>query len=166
MKKIAPTHSSTHHLLGEHMPSLLMLTIVASVSTAVADWAGWHFVWRHENTNEKSEPNKHTATSIFLSYYLPFMPTLALILGPNKLAVYNAGFSFVATTVLFAVMAIVTGGVAASAWSVRRRQIEEKESRELIGQKDTLPDYAFQHLPWTTAMLAICSFFWFYLLLF
>ncbi len=99
-----------------------MLTIAASTLTVVADWAAWHFVWRHENTASESESNKRSITSLFLSYYLPLMPTLAVLLGPAKLGVYNAGFAHVASIVLFTVLAIVTGGVAASAWSENRNK--------------------------------------------
>ena len=67
------------------------------------------------------------------------MPTLAVILGPSKLDVYNQGFATVSTTILFAVMAIVTGGVAASAWSVGQREITQKEARELIDAENSLP---------------------------
>ena len=150
---------------GWAMPSLLMLTITASVMTAVADWAGWHFVWRHENTTPDQEPNKHSAVSIFMSYYLPFMPTLALILGPAQLEIYNQGFATVATMVLSGVLAIVTGGVAASAWSVGQREIQEEESRKLIDKENALPSHALQHLKWTTGMLALCSAFWIFLLI-
>ena len=146
------------------MPSLLLLTISASVMTAVADWAGWHYVWRHENTSLIQEPNKHSPVSIFMSYYLPFMPTLAVILGPAQLGVYNQGFATVATMVLFSVLAIVTGGVAASAWSVGQRQIHEEDARKLIDKEDSLPDYALQQLKWTTIMIALCSAFWIFLL--
>ena len=146
------------------MPSLLMLTIAASAMTAVADWAGWHFVWRHENTTSEQGPNKHSATSIFLSYYLPFMPTLAVILGPAKMSVYNEGFATVATMILYTVLAIVTGGVAASAWSVGQREIAEEEARKLIDKENSLPEHAMQHLKWTTIMLALCSVFWIFLL--
>ena len=148
------------------MPSLLMLTIAASTLTVVSDWAAWHYVWRHENTASKSESNKRSITSLFLSYYLPLMPTLAVLLGPAKLGVYNAGFAHVASIVLFTVLAIVTGGVAASAWSENRKQIEERDSRKLIDQEDALPEHASQHILWTTIMLACSSIFWIYLLIF
>ena len=148
------------------MAAPLMLTIVASALTTVTDWAGWHFVWRHENTTEDSGPNKHGATSIFLSYYLPFMPVLAIILGPLKMDIYNNAFVEVSTTVLFAVLAIVTGGVAASAWAFKNRIEEQKESPNLIESGDKLPAHAQEHLMWTTVMLVICSIFWWYLLIF
>ena len=148
------------------MPPLLALAIGASTLTAVADWAGWHFVWRYEASLGQETPRKHSATSIFMSYYLPFMPTLAILLGPAKLEVYNDGFAFVASNIFFVVMGIVTGGVAASAWSVRHRHLEEKESRKLIDMKDALPNHAMEHLVWTTIMLAICSLFWWYLFIF
>ena len=147
------------------MPSTLLLTISASVMTAVADWAGWHFVWRHENTTTEQEPNKHSAVSIFFSYYLPFMPTLALILGPANIGVYNQGFATVSTMVLCGVLAIVTGGVAASAWSVGQREVSEVESRKLIDKENSLPVHALAHLKWTTTMLAMCSVFWIFLIL-
>ena len=147
------------------MPASLLLTISASVMTIVADWAGWHFVWRHENNLSGQEPNKHNAVSVFISYYLPLMPTLAVILGPAKLGIYNQGFATVSTTILFAVMAIVTGGVAASAWSVGQREITQKDARELIDAENSLPSHALEHLKWTTIMLAICSAFWIFLLI-
>lgn len=148
------------------MPTLLALVIGASALTAVADWAGWHFVWRFEAAPGVETPRKHSLTSIFLSYYLPFMPTLAILLGPAKLGIYNEGFTQVAAILLFSMMGIITGGVAASAWGVRRRHFEEKDSRELIDQHDNLPSHALEHLVWTTIMLAICSIYWFYLLIF
>ena len=111
-------------------------------------------------------PRKHGATSIFMSYYSPFMPTMAILLGPAKLAVYNDGFAQAASLLLILVMGIVTGGVSASAWAARRRHIEEVEARKLIDQQDSLPEHAAQHLVWTTTMLTICSIFWFYLLIF
>lgn len=147
------------------MPASLLLTFSASVMTIFADWAGWHFVWRHENTSADQEPNKHSAVSIFLSYYLPIMPALAVLLGPAKLDVYNQGFETVATTILFAVMAIVTGGVAASAWSVGQRETSEEESRKLIDAENLLPAHALAHLKWTTLMLGLCSAFWIFLLI-
>ena len=147
------------------MPASLLLTITASVMTIVADWAGWHFVWRHENNLSGQEPNKHNPVSVFISYYLPLMPTLAVILGPAKLGIYNQGFATVSTTILFAVMAIVTGGVAASAWSVGQREITQKDARELIDAENSLPSHALEHLKWTTIMLAICSAFWIFLLI-
>lgn len=94
------------------------------------------------------------------------MPTLAIILGPDKLGLYNEGFTMVASTVLFAVLAFVTGGVSASAWSFNRNMVETEESRKLIDQENGLPDHAKEHLMWTTAMLATCSIFWLYLLIF
>ena len=148
------------------MPSLLAMTIAASSLTAVADWAGWHFVWRHEKIGDEPTPRKHNPSSIFISYYFPFMPVLAIILGPSVIALYNIGFQKVATFVLFLFLGIVTGGVAASGFSVKRKQIEEKASRELIDEQDSLPDFAFEHLNWTIAMLALSSLSWFYLLLF
>ena len=148
------------------MAASLMLTIMASTLTTVTDWAGWHFVWRHENTTEESGPNKHSATSIFLSYYLPFMPVLAIILGPSKLGIYNNGFLQVSTFVLFLLLAVVTGGVAASAWAFKGRIEEQNESRNIIEPGDNLPGHAKEHLAWTTVMLAICSIFWWYLLIF
>lgn len=148
------------------MSAPLMLTIVASALTTVTDWAGWHFVWRHENTTEETGPNKHSATSIFLSYYLPFMPVLAIILGPSKMDVYNNAFVEVSTIVLFAVLAIVTGGVAASSWAFKNRIEEQKASPSLIEPGDNLPEHAQEHLAWTTVMLVICSVFWWYLLIF
>ena len=147
------------------MPSLLTLAIGASALTAVTDWAGWHFVWRHESTLGMKTPRKHGVTSIFMSYYLPFMPTLAILLGPAKLAVYNDGFAQVASLLLILVMGIVTGGVSASAWGVRRRHLEEEDARKLIDQQDALPEHAFQHIVWTTIMLTFCSIYWFYLLI-
>jgi|TARA_B110000495_G_scaffold176829_1_gene168539 ABC-type Fe3+ transport system permease subunit len=101
-----------------------------------------------------------------MSYYLPFMPTLAILLGPAKLEVYNDGFAHAASFLLILLMAIVTGGVSASAWSMRRRHLEEEDARKLIDQQDPLPKHAFQHLVWTTTMLTICSIYWFYLLIF
>ena len=148
------------------MAASLMLTIMASALTTVTDWAGWHFVWRYENTNEEKGPNKHSATSIFLSYYLPFMPVLAIILGPSKIGVYNNGFVQVSTFVLFLLLAVVTGGVAASAWAFKNRIEEQNESRILIESEDSLPGHAKEHLVWTTVMLVICSIFWWYLLIF
>ena len=71
------------------MPSALALTILASSLTTVADWAGWHYVWRHEKIEGQNTPRKHRPSSIFISYYLPFMPTLAIILGPSILGLYN-----------------------------------------------------------------------------
>ena len=147
------------------MPSALALTILASSLTTVADWAGWHCVWRHEKIADEPTPRKHSPSSIFISYYLPFMPTLAIILGPSLLGLYNRGFEMVATTVLYAVLAIITAGVSASGLTVRRRHLEEKNSRELIGKEDSLPDFAFEHLIWTISLLALSSLCWFYLLL-
>ncbi len=147
------------------MASLLALAIFASTLTAVADWAGWHFVWRHENSSEEKSSSKRTITSIFLSYFLPFFPALAILLGPAKLELYNDGFALLASNILFVMMGIITGGVAASAWSVRRRHHEGEDSRKLIDQQDVLPNHAMEHLLWTTIMLIICSIFWFYLFL-
>lgn len=147
------------------MPSLLALAIFASTLTVVADWAGWHFVWRHEIPSDSETLGKRTITNLFLSYYLPFLPTLAILLGPAKLELYNDGFAMLASNILFVTMGVVTGGVAASAWSVRRRHLEQGESRKLIDQQDVLPDHAIEHLIWTTIMLASCSILWFYLLL-
>ncbi len=147
------------------MPSALALTILASSLTTVADWAGWHYVWRHEKIGDEPTPRKHSPSSIFISYYLPFMPTLAIILGPSLLGLYNYGFEKVATTVLYVVLAIITAGVSASGLAVKRSQLEEKGSRELIGKEDSLPDFAFEHLNWTISLLVISSLFWFYLLL-
>ena len=90
---------------------------------------------------------------------------MAVLLGPAKLNIYNQGFATVSTTILFAVMAIVTGGVAASAWSVGQREIMEKESRELIDAENSLPNHALAHLKWTTIMLGLCSAFWIFLLI-
>tara|TARA_B100000683_G_C12447962_1_gene538904 strand:- start:1072 stop:1518 length:447 start_codon:yes stop_codon:yes gene_type:complete len=146
------------------MTSTLLLVITASVMTAVADWAGWHYVWRHENVTAEQEPNKHSAVSIFFSYYLPFMPSLAVLLGPAKLGLYNQGFATVSTTILFAVLAVVTGGVAASAWSLGQKELTEKESRKLIDKENSLPSHALSHLKWTTGMLITCSMFWIFLL--
>ena len=67
--------------------------------------------------------------------------------------------------VLSGVLAVVTGGLAASAWSVGQREIEEEESRKLIDKENSLPSHAMQHLKWTTAMLALCSAFWIFLLI-
>jgi len=143
---------------------MLFWSIAASVATAVADWAGWHFVWRHEFDSGEAVKKKRNAVSIFISYFLTFMPTLAIILGPAKLGWYDIGFATVSAKVLFVLMGILTGGVAASAWAQKRKHDEGIESRALIDQKDVVPEDAMQHIGWTTAMLAICSIFWFALL--
>ena len=146
------------------MPSALALTILASSLTTVADWAGWHYVWRHEKIEGKNTPRKHSPSSIFISYYLPFMPTLAIILGPSILGLYNHGFEKVATVVLYSALTIITAGVSASGFTVKRRHLEEKKSRELIDVEDSLPDFAIEHLNWTLSLLALSSIFWAYLL--
>ena len=145
------------------MATMLALTILASSLTAVADWAGWHYVWRHEKIANESTPRKHSPSSIFISYYLPFMPTLAIVLGPSLLGLYNNGFQKVATTVLYSMMAILTAGVSASGFTVKQRYAEEKSSRELIDKEESLPDSALEHMNWTISLLAISSLFWAYL---
>jgi H+/Cl- antiporter ClcA len=94
------------------------------------------------------------------------MPVLAIILGPSKLGVYNSGFVEVSTIVLFLLLGIVTGGVAASAWAFKIRIEEQKDSQIHIESKDSLPNHAREHLLWTTLMLVVCSLFWWYLLIF
>lgn len=94
------------------------------------------------------------------------MPTLAIILGPDRLGVYNESFTVVVSMILYAVLAFVTGGVSASAWSYNRNMVETEESRKLIDQESGLPTHAKEHVMWTTAMLAACSIFWLYLLIF
>ena len=93
------------------------------------------------------------------------MPFLAVLLGPAKFGVYNQGFATVSTTILFSVMAVVTGGVAASAWSVGQREITEEQSRKLIDAENPLPSHALAHLKWTTLILGLCSAFWIFLLI-
>jgi len=148
------------------MPGLLFWTIGASVLTASTDWAGWHFVWRHEFDKGEAVERKRNITSLFFSYILPLMPAVAILLGPANLNVYDEGFATVAAKVLFVLMGIMTAGVAASAWTVAHRHHDEKDARELIDQKDILPDHAMEHLVWTTAMLVVCSICWFTLLAF
>lgn len=145
------------------MATMLALTILASSLTAVADWAGWHYVWRHEKIANEPTPRKHSPSSIFISYYLPFMPTLAIVLGPSLLGLYNNGFQKVATTVLYCMMAILTAGVSASGFTVKQRYAEEKSSRGLIDKEESLPDSALEHMNWTISLLAISSLFWAYL---
>ncbi|MDP6865011.1 MAG: hypothetical protein QGG96_06345 [Candidatus Poseidoniaceae archaeon] len=146
------------------MATMLLWSIAASVATAVADWAGWHFVWRHEFEAGEAVKKKRNAVSMFISYFLPFMPTLAIIFGPAKLGWYDIGFATASAKVLFVLMGILTGGVAASAWAQKRKHDEGKDARALIDQEDIVPEDAMQHLGWTTAMIATCSIFWFALL--
>lgn len=148
------------------MPGLLFWTIGASALTATTDWAGWHFVWRHEFDKGEAVERKRNLTSLFFSYILPLMPVAAILFGPASLNVYDEGFATVATKVLFVLMGIMTAGVAASAWTVAHRHHDEKDARELIDQKDILPLHAMEHLLWTTVMLVICSICWFGLLAF
>ena len=146
------------------MADMLALTILASSLTTVADWAGWHYVWRHERIGDEPTPRNHSLSSVFISYYLPFMPTLAIILGPSLLGLYNNGFEKVATTVLYCMMAILTAGVSASGFTVKQRYAEERNSRELIDKEESLPESALEHMNWTISLLAISSLFWAYLL--
>jgi len=146
------------------MAGMLALTILASSLTTVADWAGWHYVWRHERIGDEPTPRNHSPSSVFISYYLPFMATLAIILGPSLLGLYNNGFEKVATTVLYCMMAILTAGVSASGFTVKQRYAEERNSRELIDKEESLPESALEHMNWTISLLAISSLFWAYLL--
>ncbi|MDP6870442.1 MAG: hypothetical protein QGI21_06705 [Candidatus Poseidoniaceae archaeon] len=146
------------------MAALLQWVIAASVLTAVTDWAAWHFVWRHEFEKGEAVERKHSITSMFFSYILPFMPVLAILLGPDRFGIYDAGFEEVASLILFVVLGILTAGVAMSAWMVRVKHHEEANSRALIDQEDTLPEHALNHLLWTTSLLLICSIIWFTLL--
>lgn len=146
------------------MSSLLLWTIGASVLTAVTDWAGWHFVWRHEFGSGEAVKRKRNITSLFFSYVLPFIPALVILLGPAKVGLYDSGFATVGAKVMFVLMAVLTAGVAASAWSVGQRHHEEKDARELIDQKDILPPHAMEHLLWTTIMLVVCAIGWLLLL--
>ena len=147
------------------MQTIFAVTLFASVLTAVADWAGWNFVWKHENSPDSLDSNKHSPTNIFLSYYLPFMPSLALILGPSVIGLYNAAFEEVASTVLYAVMVIFTGGLSASCWNMRKKQNSDEPVLERDRQKEKMPEHATQHIFWTTTMLVICCFLWIYLLI-
>lgn len=146
------------------MAAILLLSIAASALTAVADWAGWNFVWKHEFSEGEAVERKRNATSIFLSYFLPFMPALIILLGPAKLNYYDEGFAIAGAKVMFVLLGVMTGGVAMSAWSFKRKEDESKKARELIDKADTLPDEAVAHLGWTTAMLGISSLVWFLLL--
>jgi|TARA_B110000881_G_C18477341_1_gene464596 hypothetical protein len=151
-------------VVGVNMAAILLWSIGASALTAVADWAGWHFVWKHEFESGEAVERKRNATSIFISYFLPFMPVLIILLGPEKLNYYDEGFAIAGAKVMFALLGVMTGGVAMSAWSFKRKEDESKNARELIDKADTLPEEALTHLGWTTAMLGISSLVWFSLL--
>ncbi len=145
------------------MAAMMKWVVAASVLTIVIDWAGWHFVWRHEFEKGEAVERKRNLTSLFFSYILPLMPLFAILFGPQYIGLYDQGFTKASSLILFILLGVLTGGVAISAWLVRVKHHEEADSRALIDQKDVLPEHAMNHLVWTTSLLTICSIFWFYL---
>ena len=147
------------------MSEVLAWVIAASTLTAVADWAGWHFVWRHEIVNEDKSIRKRTPTSFLISYVIPFLPALAVGLGPELLKVYDQGFTTVACKILFVLMGILTAGITASGYSWKSRHDESADSRNLTGQGEILPKAAMEHLTWSTTLIGFASISWWILLL-
>ena len=147
------------------MSEVLAWVIAASTLTAVSDWAGWHFVWRHEVVIDGSGIRKRTATSFLISYIIPYPPSFAVALGPELLDMYDEGFATVSSKILFVLMGILTAGLTASGYSWKSRHDESAESRDLTGQGDLLDEEALNHLTWTTTMMAITSISWWALLL-
>ena len=147
------------------MSEVLAWVIAASTLTAVSDWAGWHFVWRHEVVTGGTGIRKRTATSFLTSYVIPFLPTVAVGLGPELLDIYDEGFATVSSTILFVLMGILTAGITASGYSWKSRHDESAKSRDLTGQGELLPDVAMEHLTWTTTLIGFASISWWILVL-
>ena len=147
------------------MSEVLAWVIAASTLTAVADWAGWHFVWRHEVVAEGNGIRKRTATSFLISYVIPFLPAAAVGLGPELLDIYDDGFATVSRKILFVLMGILTAGITASGYSWKSRHDESAKSRDLTGQGELLPDAAMEHLTWTTTLIGFASISWWILVL-
>ena len=61
------------------MAAMMKWVVAASVLTIVIDWAGWHFVWRHEFEEGEAVERKRNLTSLFFSYLLPLMPLFAAV---------------------------------------------------------------------------------------
>ena len=146
------------------MSEVLAWVIAASTLTAVADWAGWHFVWRHEVVAEGKGVRKRTITSFLISYVIPFLPALAVGLGPELLKVYDQGFAIASGKILFVLMGILTAGLTASGYSWKSRHDESAKSRDLTGQGELLPKEAMEHLTWTTTLIGLASISWWALL--
>lgn len=147
------------------MSEVLAWVIAASTFTAVADWAGWHFVWRHEVVTGGNGIRKRTVTSFLVSYVIPFLPAVAVGLGPELLDVYDEGFATVSRRILFVLMGILTAGITASGYSWKSRYDESAQSRDLTGQGELLPDAAMEHLTWTTTLIGFASISWWILVL-
>ncbi len=147
------------------MAEVLAWVIAASTLTAVADWAGWHFVWRHEVVTGEQSVRKRTATSFLISYVIPFLPAFAVGLGPELLNVYDQGFTTVSCKILFILMGIMTAGLTASGYSWKSRHDESAKSRDLTGQGELLPDVAMEHLTWTTTLIGFASIAWWILVI-
>ena len=149
------------------MAEMLQWVIGASVLMIVADWAGWHYVWRHENLNPSgNEIRKRTALSFVVSYLIPLMPTAIIIGGPEALHWYDEGFAIASSKVSFILLGLMSFGLTASGYSWKSRHDEGQESRRLTGEEEALPESAMQHLVWTSTLMGITSLAWFYLFLF
>ena len=149
------------------MSEILLWAVGASVLMIVSDWAGWHFVWRHENLNSSgNEIRKRTALSYVVSYLIPLMPTAIIIGGPEILQWYDEGFTTASSKVCFFLLALMSFGLTASGYSWKSRHDESQESRRLTGEGEILPESAMQHLVWTSTLMGITSLAWFYLVLF
>ena len=87
---------------------MLVWVVAVSTFTAVTDWAGWHFVWRHEKNTNSDEVRKRTILSFVISYFFPFLPTIIVIGGPEVLEWYDQGFTKVASIVLIIMLGLIS----------------------------------------------------------
>ena len=147
------------------MPASLLLTISASVMTIVADWAGWHFVWRHENNLSGQEPNKHNAVSVFISYYLPLNADFSSDSWPIKIRGLQSRICYSFYNHFVCSHGYCNRRGSSKCLVSRAERDYTKDARELIDAENSLPSHALEHLKWTTIMLALCSAFWIFLLI-
>jgi len=146
------------------MPSLLALTVVASSATAVMNFAGWWFVWKHDHGAEKMEEKKISDQFFwyFFSYLLPLLPAIITILGPDGGDIFNAGFTSGLVTVLAITMGVLMIGLSISNFNWIRR---DKERAARLGETtdSTLPEVAKMHLKWTTTLTFFVGILWWYI---
>ena len=123
------------------------LYFAASASSALSNFSSWHFVWRHESSDEENRTLNESIFWILFSYILPFLPLIFYLLAEGGyLGPMMATWS---TGILCAMLGVLMLGQAMSSWSWKQKS-----------KSPSLSEQAMHHFSWTTALTAISGILW------
>lgn len=149
------------------MTAPLLWYLAASSGMAIANFASWWFVWRHEETTTKMDDRTlfDQAFWFSFSYLMPFLPAFFAFLGPAGIAKIHPKFANITTAILVILMAVIMTGISLStlAW-IRRDKSNEQIHISSEIDHDLLGHEERRHLYWTTTLNGFVAISWWIIL--